>query len=159
MLVPNLQEPIGFHMWMDGVWEWDTLEFLLQMLSPGEVLFEVGANIGVFTLPMALRAGPKGHVVAIEASPAVREVLESNVLANRLDNVRVLRCAASDDATDSADFDVAPPGNFGMGSSVAPVRRQADSDPRRSNRSLRQRSSRLTWKATRPTGSWTRRAP
>jgi FkbM family methyltransferase len=118
-LVPSLLEPVGLHLWMDGVYEHETLAFLRQALSPGDVFVDVGANIGVFALPLARHVGLGGRVIAIEASPSVGEVLDGNVSRNRVENIRTVHCAASDGSLESVDFYEAPVAHFGMGSSAA----------------------------------------
>ena len=115
--VPSLLDTVGFHLWMDGVYEPDTLAFLRCELGPGDVFVDVGANIGVFSIPLARHVGQTGKVVAIEASPSVSRILKANIEANRLDNVLMVDCAASLDGQDCVDFYEAPPDHFGMGSS------------------------------------------
>ena len=113
--VPNLHEPIGLFLWADGAYEPDTLRFVLEHAGGG-VFVDIGANIGVFTLPAALRAR---SVIAIEASPEIGEMLERNVRENGLTNVRVFKCAASDGIAKTVDFYVPPIRHFGMGSCSA----------------------------------------
>src|SRR5207249_3283100 len=67
-LVPSLSEPIGFYLLVDGAYEPMTAEFLLSHLTPGATFVDVGANIGVLTIPAARRVGPTGRVVAVEPS-------------------------------------------------------------------------------------------
>src|SRR5215211_4151308 len=55
--IPCLAEPIGFHLLIDGVYERDVLEFILARLRPGGTFVDVGANIGVLTLPAAQKVG------------------------------------------------------------------------------------------------------
>jgi FkbM family methyltransferase len=55
---------------------------------------DVGANTGWFTLLAADAVGPKGRVVAIEASPTNFLRLKENVSNNRLENVRLVNEAA-----------------------------------------------------------------
>jgi FkbM family methyltransferase len=42
---------------------------LLQYCRPGMTVVDVGAHIGLFTLPMANAVGPAGHIHAIEPDP------------------------------------------------------------------------------------------
>ena len=79
-----------------GVWEPNVSATIAQMLSPGDVCIDVGANVGYDTLLAATVVGPMGMVVAIEASPSIFELLSENVAANDPRNIRLVNKAASD---------------------------------------------------------------
>ncbi len=66
MVIPSLLDPVGLHVWMDGAYEPETLKFLRQYVTSDTVFLDIGANIGVFAIPMARYAK---KVVAIEPSP------------------------------------------------------------------------------------------
>jgi FkbM family methyltransferase len=71
--------------------------FLLAELRPGDVAFDVGANIGLFTVLMARQVGTEGRVVAYEAEPANAALLRDNVALNYLnERVEIVERAASD---------------------------------------------------------------
>src|SRR2546430_5679251 len=73
--VPDLKEPIAFHLFINGAYESEIQDLILRTLQPGGVFIDVGANIGTFTIPAPKRVGPSGRVIAIEASPDVFNVL------------------------------------------------------------------------------------
>lgn len=50
---------------------------LQETLRPGDVVWDVGANVGVYTVKMAKRVGPEGKVFAIEPSSKNLEQLRS----------------------------------------------------------------------------------
>jgi FkbM family methyltransferase len=58
------------------------------------MLYDVGANIGLYTLVFA--ANRLREVVSFEPSPLVLPLLHANVAGNRLDRVRVIPMALSD---------------------------------------------------------------
>jgi FkbM family methyltransferase len=71
-----------------------TIAWLRATLQPGDVLYDVGANIGVFTLIGASVVGPAGRVYAFEPHVGTALDLLHNVAANgAADEVRVLSCA------------------------------------------------------------------
>jgi len=119
IVIPSLREPIGFHLLIDGVYEVKSLEFALKRLRAGSVFVDVGANIGVFALPVARKVGSSGCVLAIEPSPRIFPYLKQNVTLNRLSNVRLRQCAAFDKDSELLPFYEAPIDHFGMGALAA----------------------------------------
>jgi len=62
--------------------------YALQTLCrPGDVVIDVGANIGGFTVPLAERVGPSGRVHAFEPFRKLFQHLTANVALNGLSNV------------------------------------------------------------------------
>lgn len=76
-----------------GTFEPNEFAFLGQVLAPGMVFFDVGANDGYFTLFAARRVGPTGRVIAVEPSSRERINLQRNLDTNRLANVTVVPLA------------------------------------------------------------------
>ena len=113
--VPDVTEPIAFHLTINQTYEPETLDLILKHLRPGDVFVDVGANIGVFTLPASKRVGQQGRVIAAEASTDIYTYLQRNVEANGARQVTVLNCAICD-FTGSVPFYPAPKEKFGMGS-------------------------------------------
>ncbi|MBI3514181.1 MAG: FkbM family methyltransferase [Proteobacteria bacterium] len=60
-----------------------------QLLTPGAVVVEAGANIGALTLPIANRVGPTGRVIAYEPQAVLAALLVRTVAANALGQVEV----------------------------------------------------------------------
>ena len=58
-------------------------------------VFDVGANIGYYTLLAARAVGPSGRVYAFEPEPHNFELLTRNVAENRFTNVRAINAAVS----------------------------------------------------------------
>jgi FkbM family methyltransferase len=71
--------------------EWEGLNILL---GPGNVVIEVGSNIGALTVPMAKAIGPLGKLYAFEPQPATAALLRENLSDNGIDNVVVHQTAA-----------------------------------------------------------------
>jgi FkbM family methyltransferase len=70
-----------------------TWEFIKSITTRGDVIIDVGANIGTYTVPLARKVGMDGLVVALEPSP-VCKTLSFNVAINGLENVVVINKAA-----------------------------------------------------------------
>ncbi|WP_181705383.1 FkbM family methyltransferase [Chthonobacter rhizosphaerae] len=79
-----------------GTVEWPVQRAIADRLGRGSVFFDVGANVGFFTILAARAVGPAGRVVAFEPSPANVHLLRRNISANGFPNVTVIEAAASD---------------------------------------------------------------
>jgi tRNA A58 N-methylase Trm61 len=65
-------------------------ETLAKRLGPGMVSYDLGANIGLFSLLAVRIVGESDHVFSFEPEPAVAERLRRNVERNGLSNVTVV---------------------------------------------------------------------
>ena len=72
------------------------LKRVMEVLKPGDVFVDVGANCGIFTTFAAKCVGPEGHVIAIEPIPEMIERLRFNVDANGFTNVSIFETAVGD---------------------------------------------------------------
>lgn len=87
-------DSLGFLAYIFGGFEPVELTTLLARLSPGDVAFDVGANIGFHTTALAAAVGPSGRVVAVEPVPDNAARLRSNLARNGLNNVRLFEVAS-----------------------------------------------------------------
>jgi FkbM family methyltransferase len=81
--------------YLTGDAEPDVQNVLAEIIEPGQVVFDIGANIGFFTLLCARQVGPRGKVYAFEPMPANAKTLRHNIALNNLDNVIVVEKALS----------------------------------------------------------------
>ncbi|MFO1183926.1 MAG: FkbM family methyltransferase [Bauldia sp.] len=70
-------------------------QFLAAWLKPGMNVIDIGANVGVYAVPMARRVAP-GRVVAFEPGSDPRSFLSASREANALVNLDILGKAVSD---------------------------------------------------------------
>lgn len=63
------------------------IDVFSQLLRPGNVVVEAGANIGSHTVPIAKLVGPAGKVICFEPQRIIFQTLCSNVALNSLTNV------------------------------------------------------------------------
>jgi FkbM family methyltransferase len=78
-------------------YEPEVLDLLKQKITPGAVVLDVGANVGVSAMMMARWCGPQGHIHAFEPSPTPKQLLIKHLRLNGLaDRVTVCPSAVSD---------------------------------------------------------------
>src|SRR5438046_10700746 len=70
------------------------LSVLHRFLSPGDVFLDIGANVGVFAIDIALHLGRRGKVYAFEpAADAARELGKDAYRAGVSDRLDIFRIA------------------------------------------------------------------
>jgi FkbM family methyltransferase len=78
--------------------------FLRELIKPGFICFDVGANVGVYALQMCHWSAPTGRVVAFEPNPKALEILERHVSMNHFqDRVQIVGAAVGS-SEDHATF-------------------------------------------------------
>jgi len=112
----------GMHMLLDlkvekdywlGTYEPELQAAISDLVNPGQIVYDIGANIGFITLLFTKRIGGEGHVYAFEAMPANVTRLIHNIELNALDEMVTIIQAAVQDQSGKARFLVAP--STGMG--------------------------------------------
>ncbi len=83
----------GNALYRSGYYEPATVKLFERLLTPAMVVFDVGANIGQYTLVACDRIGKAGEVHAWEPDPVTFEWLSRNVHINGLGNVRLNQSA------------------------------------------------------------------
>ena len=107
----------------DGTRETLVQEALTSHLGPGMVLYDVGANIGLFTMIGARCVGKLGKVFAFEPDPELCQRLKDNVLRNGFSNVEIVQAAVCS-TTGSIDFvraNIEDSPDLGLGRIGAPL--------------------------------------
>jgi len=72
------------------------LDLLVSFLRPGDVVYDVGSNVGLYAVLLAKRVGARGLVIAFEPQEQNYIHLQENLELNCLENVRSYRKALSD---------------------------------------------------------------
>lgn len=76
-----------------GLYDYNNMKFLQWLLEPGGTFFDIGANIGTYTLLASEQ--PRSQVFAFEPHPATFALLRENVHLNKRENVRLFQAALS----------------------------------------------------------------
>src|SRR5262245_30439262 len=77
-------------------WFEKEMDFLRHWLRPGMTVIDIGANLGVYSVPMARLVGQTGHVFAYEPGSEARRLLERNRELNAAVNLDISPLALSD---------------------------------------------------------------
>jgi FkbM family methyltransferase len=72
-----------------GIGEAQVQKALTDHLRPGMTFYDLGANIGFFSLMAARLVGPQGHVVSFEADPEISNRLRENLARNQFTHAHV----------------------------------------------------------------------
>ena len=78
---------IGRSLELYGEWSEGEIDLFRQVLQPGMVVVDAGANIGTHTVALARAVAPNGVVYAFEPQRIVFQTLAANVALNSLTNV------------------------------------------------------------------------
>lgn len=93
--IPANDQGIGLTLESTGQWEPLETATLLGVLRAGQTCFDVGANVGYYSLLAAAVVGPSGRVVAFEPDRRNLALLEGNLRLNGLTNVTIVEQAVS----------------------------------------------------------------
>src|SRR6202045_331455 len=78
----DLSEGIDFSIYLLGAFERSTAITLEKLVKPGDVVFDLGANIGAHTLGLARSVGPAGRGFAFEPTDFAFDKLKRNLALN-----------------------------------------------------------------------------
>lgn len=96
-----------------GTYEPEVQNGISELVKPGDIIFDIGANIGFLTLLFARQTGAKGHVHAFEALPANILRLKQNIDRNNFQERVTVIPAAVLDKSGPVEFFIGP--SSGMG--------------------------------------------
>ena len=92
----------GFRFWLDpskyldssiidkGVFEPKSTAIVKNMIKKGDVVFDVGANIGYYAVLFSKLVGKGGAVYCFEPTPYYKNILYENMLVNNITNCTLL---------------------------------------------------------------------
>lgn len=115
----DLRDATAAEVCFTGRYEPQETQLLRDLLQPGNVFVDVGANWGYYTLAAAHMVGPEGRVVAFEPEPRLFALLAANIDVNTLRHV-LLQPAAIGPRRERIPFSAFRPddGNWGLSRAV-----------------------------------------
>jgi FkbM family methyltransferase len=96
MLYLRHDQYIGRSLDLYGEFSESEAELFRQIVRPGDVVVEAGANIGAHTVHLAKLVGPRGMVLAFEPQRIIYSLLCANLMLNEQFHVQPFRAAVSD---------------------------------------------------------------
>lgn len=85
------------HLAMDGIWEMWITEAMSRLLRPGMACVDLGTNFGWYSLLMADRIGPKGHLIGADANSRMVDLCRKSMSVNGfLDRSHIHHAAITD---------------------------------------------------------------
>ena len=85
----------NLHLSINKDWEPFQTNIIEKLVKKGEVVFDIGANIGFYTLLFSKLVGENGKVYAFEPDPETFSLLKRNIGENNINNVVLINKAVS----------------------------------------------------------------
>ena len=97
LVVPASLDSITTYVLLEQeAWFEKEVAFLNHLLRPGMTAIDIGANLGVYSIPMARLVGPTGKIFAYEPGTEARTLLEKSRTLNQVCNLEIVAAALSD---------------------------------------------------------------
>ena len=85
-------------------------EIVKKYINPGDIVFDIGANIGYVSIAISRIVGEYGQVYSFEAIPSTAERCQKNLSLNNCNNVTLINKALSDQCM-TAEFRIPDSGD------------------------------------------------
>lgn len=118
VMVADGRDSISSSIYWQGIesYEIDETKVYLAMLNQAQVVFDIGANVGLYSLLAASHSKPQ-HIYTFEPMPTIANVLRRNMLANQFDQVSIHEIALTD-SNGEITFHIPIQPTYPMGSST-----------------------------------------
>lgn len=94
-MIVRAEEVVGHQLYYKGIFESEETKFLKSRVNESSVCFDIGANIGYYSLLFASLC-PQGYVHCFEPIPLNYHILCANSMLNVFANLRANLCAIGD---------------------------------------------------------------
>lgn len=102
---------VGKHIALCGTWEKTETSLIKEIVNSGDLVVDIGANIGWYTVVLSNLVGQEGSVIAFEPEPRNYNLLQTNIYLNKLENVTAYQIALLDSQS-TVEFELSE-SNFG----------------------------------------------
>lgn len=96
MLVYSQDVCSGISLILTGKYEQTTTNLFLENVKTGNIVLDIGANNGYYSLLASKKIGKQGQVYAFEPDKNNLVLLRKNILLNKISNIKVFDVAVSD---------------------------------------------------------------
>ena len=72
------------------------LKYSYKLIKKNDIVLDIGANQGIYSIAFSKLTGPKGKVIAIEPLESMTEILKKNIILNSLNNIKIFQGVVSD---------------------------------------------------------------
>ena len=86
----------GEHGYWLGSYEYQKRRAFEKNIGKNAIVYDIGANVGYFSLLAAVLTGSQGQVFAFEPLPRNVDFLKKHISINNLDNIQVIEAAVAD---------------------------------------------------------------
>ncbi len=90
---------IGNSMKLYGEYSEIELSIIMKFITEGDYVFDIGANIGAFTIPFLKKIGRSGKVFSFEPQKEIFEILKMNIKNNKKHNIELFQAGLGLDKT------------------------------------------------------------
>jgi len=81
-----------------GIFEPSSTKVVKSLVKEGNIVLDVGANIGYYSVILSKLVGKQGKVICFEPTDRFGKVLRQNIEANNLQNIELIKSGLSDKA-------------------------------------------------------------
>lgn len=114
---------VTFELASTGKYETLSLDTFLESLNLGDTVIDIGAHIGLYTIPISRKVGYKGKVISFEPHPDNYELLKKNTSTHNCSNVTLMQAALRNFVGESdllaSDYNTGDHSFFGLGNRKA----------------------------------------
>jgi len=94
--------------------EREVVELLISNLQPGDIVYDIGANVGFYSVILGKAVGERGKVIAFEPEKESYNLLQRNLKLNNLINVYTFQKALGNENKEGELFLGQTIGNFSL---------------------------------------------
>jgi len=84
----DITKYIQRHIYFWGGYEQQNCDYWIKLSKKSNTIFDVGANIGLYSL-LAAKSNPNASVHAFEPTPNIIDLLNRNIIINKINNITV----------------------------------------------------------------------
>jgi uncharacterized YccA/Bax inhibitor family protein len=86
LIIPSMDLSLSPELIISGSLELPLTKYLIKNIKQGFTVFDIGANLGYFTVLLGMLVGPTGKVFAYEPNPYLNSLLFDNLCIWQVEN-------------------------------------------------------------------------